>query len=161
MFWVSFVICIVIVSCMCCSWGLSRSCTLASWAKIMLYGICLNRSGSSFVADNEDYIKSAVKSPLQMGQSDFLLSGNIDWLLTMIYFVDANYLQYKQYTWKYYFISAMPLFKKFLERGQAVFSFCLWMRLSRDKGRERQDYKDSSFLNLDTKVNVPWWVGGD
>lgn len=125
MFWISFGICIVIVSCMCCSWGLSRSCTLATatWAKIILYGICLNRSGSWFLADNEDYIKSVVKSPLQMSQSDFLLSGKIGWLLAMIYFVDANYLQYEQYIWKYCFISAMPLFKKFLERGQTVSVF--------------------------------------
>lgn len=43
----------------------------------MLYGFCLNISGSSFLADNEDYIKSAVKSPLQMSQSGFLLSGKI------------------------------------------------------------------------------------
>lgn len=32
----------------------------------MLYGYCLNRSGYSFLAGNEDHIKSAVKSPLQM-----------------------------------------------------------------------------------------------
>lgn len=41
---------------------------------------------------------------------------------------------------------------KFLKRGQAVFSFYLWVRLSTDKGRGRQDYKDSSFLNLDRTI---------
>lgn len=143
MLWVSFGIWIVVLSCMCCSWGLSRSCDLASWAKIILYGFCLNRSGSSFLADNEYYIKSAVKSPLQMNQSDFLLSGKIGWLLTIIYFFNAKYLQYKQYTWKCCFISAIPLLKTFLERGQSVFSFYLWMRLSKDKGRVRLDCKHS------------------
>lgn len=35
-------------------------------SEIMLYGYCLNRSEPSFLSDNEDYIKSTVKSPLQM-----------------------------------------------------------------------------------------------
>lgn len=49
----------------------------------------------------------------------------------------------------------MPLLKKFLKRGQAVFRVFLWIRLSKDKGREGQDYKDSSFLNLDRTIKMP------